>query len=138
MILVLDASVIIKWFNKEEHSDIALRIREDFYKGEHEIVVPDLVLYEISNALRYNNEFSVDDVAKAVDSLIDMELTIIVPSKEIIKKAIETARKENITIYDAIYIALAKEIGAVFVTAENKLGRLKNAKILKDFYADVQ
>ncbi len=33
MLLVLDTSVIAKWFKEEEGSDLALGIREDFHKG---------------------------------------------------------------------------------------------------------
>ena len=77
MIIVLDASVAIKWFNKEEFSDIALKLREEFYNGKHEIVVPDLILYEVSNALVYNKEFSAGDISMAINSIIDMELTFV-------------------------------------------------------------
>jgi predicted nucleic acid-binding protein len=31
---ILDASVILKWFVDEESSDQALRLREEFYRGE--------------------------------------------------------------------------------------------------------
>ncbi|MCX6821780.1 MAG: type II toxin-antitoxin system VapC family toxin [Candidatus Aenigmarchaeota archaeon] len=58
MLLVLYTSVIGKWFKEETNSEIALKIREEFYQGKHEIVVPDLVLYELSNALRYDKEFN--------------------------------------------------------------------------------
>ena len=101
MIIVLDASVAIKWFNKEEFSDIALKLREEFYNGKHEIVVPDLILYEVSNALVYNKEFSAGDISMAINSIIDMELTINIPSKDLLEKSIEIARKEKITLYDA-------------------------------------
>jgi predicted nucleic acid-binding protein len=56
---ILDASVILKWFVDEESSDQALRIRDEFCRGEREIVVPDLLLLEVANALRYNPTFSV-------------------------------------------------------------------------------
>jgi len=130
MILVLDASVIIKWFNKEKDSNIALRIREEYYRGMHEIVVPDLLLYEISNALRYNNEFSVSDISKAVDSIIDIGITITVPERNLLDKAVVMARKENITVYDAVYIALASEINAKFITADEKLKHIKGVTFI--------
>ena len=45
---ILDASVILKWFVSEEDSDQALKIREKFYNGATEIVVPDLLLFEVT------------------------------------------------------------------------------------------
>lgn len=62
MLLVLDTSVILKWFTQETYSDIALKIREDFYNGVHEIVEPDLLVYEFTNVLRYNPNYKIEDV----------------------------------------------------------------------------
>ena len=39
---------------KEDDSDKALKLREQFIEGSIIIAVPDLQLYEIANALRYN------------------------------------------------------------------------------------
>lgn len=77
---VLDASVVIKWFSEEEYTDKAVKLREDFFRGELELAVPDLLLYEVSNALRYNPDFDENDVVEAVDSLFDIEISIIVPT----------------------------------------------------------
>ena len=126
---VLDASVIIKWFSEEECSDIAVNIREDFVNGETMIVIPDLVLYEITNALRYNPNFNEDDVKSAADSLFDLEIDIITPTANILKNAVDTAFEFDITLYDAYYIALAKEINFVFVTADMKLYNAIKEKI---------
>ncbi len=67
---VLDASVVIKWFSEEEYTDIAVKLRDHFFKGYNELVVPDLLLYEVSNALRYNPNFDETDVVDAVNSLL--------------------------------------------------------------------
>ena len=118
---VLDASVVIKWFSEEEYTDKALKLRDDFFKGEFELVVPDLLLYEVSNALRYNQSFDETDVVEAVDSLFDIGISIIVPTQEAIKSAINFAFHHNITLYDAFYVALAKEIDFSLITADGKL-----------------
>ncbi|MDD1745106.1 MAG: type II toxin-antitoxin system VapC family toxin [Candidatus Methanoperedens sp.] len=47
IVFVLDASVVIKWFSEEEYTDRALKLRDDFFKGDIELVVPDLILYEV-------------------------------------------------------------------------------------------
>lgn len=134
---VLDASVVIKWFSQEKYTEKALKIREMFLKGECEIVVPDLLLYEISNALRYNPNFKENDVKEAIDSLFSMELNIVVPISEIVKTAATLAFKHNITAYDAVYLALAKEIKFTCVTADKKLyDKVKSLKFVK-FITDV-
>jgi len=134
---VLDASVIIKWFSKEEFTDIALKFRSKFVEKEIEIVVPDLLLYEISNVLRYNKNFSRKDVKNAIETLIDMDISILVPSQDIINLAIDFAFRYDITFYDAFYIALAETLGVYFVTADRKLyesvARIPRVRFLTEF-----
>lgn len=50
---VLDASVILKWFLKEEDSEKAIDLKTEIIQGNLLVILPDLILYEISNALRY-------------------------------------------------------------------------------------
>jgi predicted nucleic acid-binding protein len=115
--------VVIKWFSEEEYTDIALKLRDDFFKGYTELVVPDLLLYEVSNALRYNPNFDETDVIEAVDSLYDMGTNIIVPTGGVIRSAINIAFTHNVTIYDAFYAALAKAIDFTLITADVKFHR---------------
>src|SRR3989338_7012691 len=107
---VLDSSVIIKWFCEEEDTDLALQFREGFLKGSVDIIVPDLQLYEIANALRYNKKLKSADVSSAVNSLIDIGINIVVPTKDVISSALALAYQFDITLYDAYFIALAKEL----------------------------
>lgn len=129
---VLDTSVVLKWFNEESHSEAALKIRDDFFKGFCGIVEPDLLLYEFSNAIRYNPNYSPEDVKMAVESLFELQLDVVAPTLEVLKDASELAQEYGITVYDAVFVALAKSIGAVFVTADEKLrGRVKELKFVR-------
>ncbi len=132
MMYVLDASVIIKWFSEEEYTNTAIEIRNKFFKGTYELAAPDLILYEVSNALRFNPKFDEEDVIEAVNSLFDMGINIIVPTPRVVKSSITMAFKYNITIYDAFYAALAGEIGFTFVTADSKLyQKIKDLKFVR-------
>lgn len=131
-VFVLDASVVIKWFSEEEYTDRALKLRDDFSKGDIELVVPDLILYEVSNALRYNPDFDETDVADGVGTLFDIGISIIVPNREVINSALNLAYEHKITVYDAYYVALAKEINFKLITADRKLYlRIKDLKFAK-------
>lgn len=134
--IVLDASVVVKWFSEEEYTDKALQIRERFLKGEENIIFPDLLLYELANALRYNRDFNSTDVKDALASIFDMHIDIIVPISELMSTAIALAFAHNITIYDAFYVALAKESDLSLVTADDKLYKrtteLKFVKFIDD------
>lgn len=131
-LFVLDASVVIKWFSEEEYTDRALKLRDTFSKGEIELVVPDLMLYEVSNALRYNPDFNETDVSEAVGTLYDIGINIIVPNREVINSALNLAYEHKITVYDAYYVALAKEINFKLITADRKLYlKIKDLKVVK-------
>ncbi|MEM2082365.1 MAG: type II toxin-antitoxin system VapC family toxin [Candidatus Bathyarchaeia archaeon] len=56
--IVVDASVLVKWFVDEEGSREALAIRRRYVEGEVEIVARELIIFETLNALRYKGGFS--------------------------------------------------------------------------------
>jgi len=85
--------------------------------------VPDLLLYELANSLRYNPNFDEADVEQAVTSLFDMDIDIIAPISGLITEAIKLAFRHDITIYDAFYIVLARDLGYTFLTSDMKLQR---------------
>lgn len=138
---VLDASVVLKWFVNEADSGQALRLRKEFYAGEREIVVPDLLLFEIANALRYNPTFSVDEIKEALDTLFGMGIEIVTPTFSLLEKTVELAREFDLTCYDATYLALAEELDFEFITADERFYRRMKAsahqkatiRLLSDF-----
>ena len=126
---ILDASVVLKWFVDEEDSDQALRLREEFFRGEREIVVPDLLLFEVANALRYNPGFTAEEIKEAVKTLFDLGIDIITPTYSLLAEAIELAKSLDVTCYDAAYVALAGELGFELITADGKLYRKVSEKM---------
>lgn len=133
---VLDASVILKWFLEEEYSEVALEFRNKFISGNYNLALPDLIIYETANALRYERAFSPNTAFEAVTSLIDLGIDIIVPTPGLVKLALGIAYEKKVTAYDAIYIALAHELRYDFVTADEKLYRkvrdFRSTKLLNE------
>jgi len=133
---VLDASVVLKWYLQEEDSELALGFRQKFISGSFNLAFPDLIIYELPNALRYEKSFSLNATYEAVGALIDLGVDIIVPTRSLVRNALELSFERNITFYDASYIALALELGYDFVTADVKLFKkiksLKLAKLLSE------
>lgn len=130
--LVIDSSVVIKWFSQEEDTIKALKIRSNFLRGGVTMVVPDIQLYEIANALRYNKIFSKKDIKEAVNSLIDLGINIFVPTKDVLERAVELSYKFNISFYDAYFVALATTLNFLLITADEKLyDKLKTLRFVK-------
>ena len=119
--MVIDASVILKWFIEENDSSKATAIKNNHITGLHTITIPDIAIYEVGNALRYKSEFSVREVARCLEDLYALSLDIIVPYPDIVYLVTEISRQNNITFYDAFYVALAKELGLKFITADRQL-----------------
>lgn len=133
---VLDSSVVIKWFSNEDDTDKALALRESYLEGNVNMASPDLVIYEIANALRYSKSLSETDVKNSISSLMSMGISIIVPTRKVIESAIDIAYQSDITIYDAYFAALAQELNFKLVTADeklhNKIKKLGFVMLLRD------
>jgi len=111
---------------------------DNFINGGIKIIVPDLMLYELSNALRYNKRFNGEDVKNAIKSIIDMDIEILTPFSEAINLSVEITFKYNATYYDAYYIAMAQVLNMDYVMADRRLfDKCKNdllfVKLLKEF-----
>lgn len=129
---VLDASAILKWFLKEKDTNKAIAFKESFVKGEIDLIEPDLLLYEFVNGLRYQKNIAQRDIEEAVEGLFDLGLSFVTPKLSLLKMANLFALKNDITVYDACYIVLAKETNCQFVTADEKLfGKLAHLPLVK-------
>lgn len=117
---VLDTSVIIKWFSSAGEPDLAsaLRLRDAIIAGNCAVALPDLLFPELASALRYNPNFTGDDVKDAVHSVLDMDFAVFPPGASLMDRAVEIAFDSDVTVYDATFLALAEMEGMQFVTAD--------------------
>lgn len=118
---VIDTSVVVKWFcNDENDSEIAIILREKMFEGSYSFTAPDLLLYELANALRYNSKFTTKDVKDALNSIFDMGIETKKSDRIITAHAIDLAFKFNITVYDAYFMALCQNEKKSLITADYK------------------
>ncbi|MFQ6123643.1 MAG: type II toxin-antitoxin system VapC family toxin [Candidatus Heimdallarchaeota archaeon] len=87
-------------------------------------MAPQLFVFDVSNALRYNPDFREKDVVEAVGSLLGLQIDLRSPQKVWMKKSIEIAFKMKITLYDSVYIGLADALGVPVITADKRLIKL--------------
>lgn len=123
MDLVADASVVVKWFLVEEGSDRALLLRDDFVAGDVELHAPAVLPFEVLNALRYSSVLTEEAALQAQAVLDGYALRIHALEGTLARRAVHIAFAEDLSLYDAAYLALAKEIGARVVTADRLLVR---------------
>jgi predicted nucleic acid-binding protein len=117
---VLDASVIVKWFlhHQEPDRDRALALRDFHISGRSKIYVPELTFLEVLNAIRFNPKADEETGEAALDALQDLNLEIKPGDVNVLRKANAIAWAYKITIYDALYVALAEQVGYPLITAD--------------------
>ena len=135
--IVVDASVVVKWFVEERYSGEALTIRDSFIEGLIDIAVPSILYFEVLNALKYSGAFGEDELKKIARILKDYQFTAYGLEDAYAEKTVEVAMRKGITIYDASYVALALIEDVDLYTADEKLlmktRDLEMVKHLKDF-----
>jgi predicted nucleic acid-binding protein len=117
--LSLDSSVAIKWFSKEEDSEKALKLLNAYINGNIIFVTSHLLFYEVANALRYKPDLT-ENVKRAVEALFKLHMKVIDLNDKIMIKSIEIAYEDDVTVYDAIPVAVAEVEEAVCITADEK------------------
>jgi predicted nucleic acid-binding protein len=126
--VVLDASIAVKWFNVkyEDNVDIALQIQRQKILNKLEIIVPDLFFLEIINVFLTKSKFRIEDIFIIEEALHKMDLKVVYPDHSALNNAIGVAYTCNLTIYDSLYIAVAKLYNASLLTEDKKILKNRN------------
>jgi len=117
---VVDASIAVKWLSEEEGTQAALKLREEYIEGTLILSAPDLLIYELANALRFKPDFNDEKVSRAVADILDLQIDLITPSRELIEKSTEAAYLYGATVYDSCYLALGELLGVEVYTSDKK------------------
>jgi predicted nucleic acid-binding protein len=118
---VADSSVVAKWFLTETGSDKATELRDEFASGRLKLAVPSLLFYEVLNALRFSGSFSSPDLLVAAESLSKYRFDIWRPRGRLLQLSAELSMKEDLSVYDACYVALAQRTYSKLVTEDREL-----------------
>jgi predicted nucleic acid-binding protein len=116
---VVDASVAVKWFVSEVHTEKAERLLD----GSWVLLAPDLLYAEVTNILwkRVRGGLMDSEEARvALETLLVFPLRVF-PSSPLSLAALEIAVQTDRTAYDSPYVALAVREGAPLVTADQRL-----------------
>ncbi len=97
---VVDASVVVKWFKDEDHTERAIALRDDWVRGRAALHTVELMPYEVLNALRYNPDQTAESLRRAAVNLCDYPFSFM-PIADIAEMTIENALRYGISVYDA-------------------------------------
>lgn len=117
---VVDSSVAVKWFSEEPGSEEALKLAESHVEGSIKLWATNLLYAEVTNALRSRPDYNPVRLREAVDHLFNLHLNTLPTGVGTLARAGEIAYEADVTIYDALPIAVAETRGTTCITADKE------------------
>lgn len=118
--IVVDASALLEFLLQ---TPLGTRVEARLFRDRDEFHSPHLADVEVTQALRRlvrSGEVSHDRATDVMTDLTDFDLHRH-PHVDLLTRAWKL--RENVTVYDAMYIALAEALDAPMVTCDAPLGR---------------
>jgi predicted nucleic acid-binding protein len=117
IVIVVDASVLVVALADDGRDGDAARVR----LRNEQLAAPELIDLEVGSVLRRQlaNGFIDDRRARlALGDLVDLPM-MRAPHRPLLPRCWEL--RDNLTMYDAAYVALAEELGSSLLTVDAKL-----------------
>jgi predicted nucleic acid-binding protein len=121
--MVVDSSVVAKWILPEADSDQAQRLITQAAATNERLIVLDLVFPEVANAIWKRHRQRLITLREANDFLSALSRipVHVEAAASLLDSAFQIAVKYDRAVYDALFVALAKEKGLPGVTADEPL-----------------
>lgn len=130
--IVIDASVIFKWFDASEDFHLhAKAYLKQHLLAQNRIIIPELLLYEISNAWATKTRLSEEDIKDNLTRLERYSLQMVSINFELLEQAVRFSKKYQVSVYDAVYTVIAKDKKCDLVTADDKFADKVNLPFVK-------
>jgi predicted nucleic acid-binding protein len=116
--VVLDASVVLKWFAPEQRgSSEARKLRSDYEAGRISVVVPGLVFLELVNVAGRRWRWEEEALLELAEAVGDLSFEVGEPELQLVASWVV----RGLTAYDAVYVALAEERDLALVTDDEAI-----------------
>jgi predicted nucleic acid-binding protein len=122
---VVDASVMVEYLTYGEHGD---QVRERILGEGHSLWTPHLIDAEVGHALRrgaLQGKISKAAAGEALWQLVEMPLRRV--SHELLVRY-AWAMRDNLSFYDALYVALAEMLGQPLLTLDARIARASGVR----------
>jgi predicted nucleic acid-binding protein len=121
--LLVDTSVLVKWFHSEGESELseARAIRDAAQVGEVQARVIDLALYEMGNVLLRALGWGASDIADQLADLVIICGPPLAMAAEWLRRAALLGERHRLTFYDAAWAAAAETLGISLVSRDAQL-----------------
>jgi predicted nucleic acid-binding protein len=118
-VIVVDASAITELLLQ---TTLGTRVEERLYREDDEFHAPHLLDVEVLSALRRLVQVGEMRRARAEEAIQDLGSLRIVRHRHLDLATRAWGLRENLTMYDAMYVALAEALNAVVITCDRPFG----------------
>jgi predicted nucleic acid-binding protein len=116
--VVLDASVVLKWFAAEQRGSAEAReLRTEYQTGRLFVAVPALLFLELLNVAGRRWRWTEEVLLELAEALDDLLFEVGEPALHSVASWVA----RGLTAYDAAYVALAEERGVALVTDDETI-----------------
>lgn len=121
--IVVDCSAIVPWFFPEEEEGASLEIRRRVTQAGMQLVAPDLLRAEFGNVAwkKVRRGLCSRDLAQKQIALFSRLPILYCTHEPVIGSAFELACREGVTVYDALYLVLARETEVGLATLDMRV-----------------
>lgn len=124
--LVVDASVVLKWYLRDESLvDKADAVLDALSSGEARLSAPAILRYEVANGLLVASRlgrFPTAQILPQFTSFLSMGIAVSARDEPaLMGSAVRMALELSVAFYDSLYLATARRLASQFVTADRQL-----------------
>jgi predicted nucleic acid-binding protein len=133
--LVIDSSVVIKWFVPEPNSVRARAILAQYQHGQVALLAPDIITAEVANVLwrkHSTQRLSPADGQVILDTFRSLRLTTF-PVADLLDVAYAQSIRLRQSVFDMLYVALAQRERCAYLTADEELVTAISASVTDVF-----
>ena len=116
--LVIDASVVLKWYlTNEEYGERALNLLSKYISNELDLLAPSLLEYEVVNGLtiaQKRGRIKEENILLAIDGFIDLKIKL-KDLSQFYAGVLYYCKVYNRSVYDASYLAVAESEGIAMI-----------------------
>lgn len=116
MSLVVDASVAVCWFTRENASPAA----NGLLRSNEELIAPSLLCVEVANTAWKKLRLGEMTEEQAIAATVELRRFVrdLAPVERLAREAFALANETNHSVYDCVYLALALQKDVPFVTLD--------------------
>ncbi len=124
-IIVVDASVAVKWLLPEPGREAAAHLLDLYESEQVDLIAPTLIQLEVANVLskRCRQRRLDRAMADTLFAAFQLRAPRLIETPDLLRRSLELSLRHAASFWDCVYLALAIESRADLVTADRRFYR---------------